>query len=706
MNNKYLACFLAAALAAPGQVITPNIPLVEVLWGWADLHAHPASHLGFGADANGESGIFWGKPGKKMPDGWTTLYTDLPACSFKHGGADGDLVRHETHKGLMQQLDSVTEHPHQTADFGENNFGSPDFRHWPHARSVTHQQMHITAIRRAYDGGQRLMVASVTDNEFLHDMWAKVGYNANGAPVPKIDPQFGYDSALRQIKHIKQMAKDNAQWMQIVESAAQARAIIRADKMAIILSLEMDSLTPQQVLLLVKNEGVRHVIPIHLINNQMGGPAVYSDAFNAVNNFVNSSRDDDGDLLNNGFFKVIYDPLISFRLGRPSYIRPEGNNIVQGGAMHIDPVPIATYMTLGYDNPGAIGGHRNSLGLTDLGRGLFTALAQLGVLMDVAHMSEKATADTLAMAERLNYPVMDSHTGLRAADETAFSERDLARKHATKIGELGGVIGMGTEGVRGIKVLLPNQWSGIQFVPLERFKGPEVRTWNLPTLPGDPFISHLIVRTKTGTKSLKGGGLDVFAQYRIDGKAYQHRLNQHQEGWRPGLVVNTYIELPEQTPSSKLTQITIAALNPGIEWDLDELEIRAVPNPGDTVSTWLADVMDLKNVMNNKGGIAIGTDINGFAPQMAVAAEEVVYPIDVMRKYGRPNANPLPKSQMGSRAFNFKNDGIAHYGMLPDLLQAVSQKPGSDKALRSLFSSANSVVLMWDRCEKAAKALK
>ena len=45
----------------------------------------------------------------------------------------------------------------------------------------------------------------------------------------------------------------------------------------------MDSLDYIQVAQLVAM-GVRHIIPIHLVDNYYGGTAVYSDAFNAVNN--------------------------------------------------------------------------------------------------------------------------------------------------------------------------------------------------------------------------------------------------------------------------------------------------------------------------------------------------------------------------------------------------------------------------------------
>ena len=43
--------------------------------------------------------------------------------------------------------------------------------------------------------------------------------------------------------------------------------------------------------------------------------------------------------------------------------------------------------------------------------------------------------------------------------------------------------------------------------------------------------------------------------------------------------------------------------------------------------------------------------------------------------------------------------------MLPDFLQAVSQQPDSSQVIDSLFHSANDVVLMWEKCEKSAKAI-
>ena len=102
---------------------------------------------------------------------------------------------------------------------------------------------------------------------------------------------------------------------------------------------------------------------------------------------------------------------------------------------------------------------------------------------------------------------------------------------------------------------------------------------------------------------------------------------------------------------------------------------------------------------------AIGTDINGFAPQLWLPAEDVVYPINAARQFGNSKAPRLAQDKLGGRMLSFKKGGIAHYGMLPDFLQALNQQPGSDKAMDALFHSANDVVAMWAKCEKVAKTI-
>jgi microsomal dipeptidase-like Zn-dependent dipeptidase len=687
----------------------PRIQLKMPLWGWADLHAHPASHLSFGADANGDNGIFWGKPGLNLEASRATLLTDLPPCApDKHGSFDGDVVRHKTHQTVIGTIDNITGFAHQST-------GAPLFLNWPHALSLTHQQMHVTSIRRAYDGGQRLMIASVTDNEFLSALWSKIGYNAAGNQVPLHDPQQGYNSAKRQLDFIQRLVAANPGWMEIADSAADARRIIAADKMALILSLEIDSLTPEQILKLVNEERVRHVIPIHLINNKLGGCAVYTDAFNTANAFVNSTRQSNNwnNLGDDGFFRVRYDTKLKGRLNRPQTLVAEGNNLIQGGAIWPREVDDATWATLGYDAPLDRGGHKNAQGLTAAGTGLLRSLARKGVLIDVVHMGESSTSGALLFATLNKYPVMNSHTGLREHDETATNERHLMREHARQIASLGGVVGLGTEGLSGMVPILTQPPIPTLNKELVRFSLALVdRSWEVSRLPGNPVITNLTVTIKTGGDDLRGGNNWVKTWVTIRGKRHEFELSKGQ-GWPGGSVRIVSFALPPGTRSNDISRFALHT-NPdgknGIfdspdNWNVDELKVMATVAGVDTVGTWLKEYRDALSLMGGRG-MAIGTDINGFAPQLSFTADDVTYPITVSQHFGKPTAPALPRSQMGPRPFDFKRTGIAHYGMLADFMQAVSQKPNSGDAMKALFRSANDVVEMWEKCEVQAKNIK
>lgn len=709
--QKLFVCLLAVT-ALNAQ--TSRSPIVQRrLFGWADLHAHPASHLAFGSDANGDNGMFLGKPGGTWLPNYSNTFTDLPRCNYIHGGNDGDHVRHETHKALMKNLDEVGGALHMTADFGDNNYGQPSFEHWPVARSVDHQQMHITQIRRAYEGGQRMMVASVTDNEFLSDMWTKIGYNAFGNPVPAIDPDFGYKSAKKQITAIKKMVQDNSAWMAIAYTGKQARQIIDSDKLAIVLSVEMDSLTEAQILKLVDEDGVRQVIPIHLVNNNFGGAAVYNDAFNAVNNFLHSSRN--GGLLNNdGFMKIVFDEKIDFHFGCPVYPKPIGGDLFQFDVLKGGAIELKEYEhcpDLGYKT--GLGGHRNQLGLTsnkglptgigfdnvDFGNKLIQKLAARGVLIDTAHMSARAVRDTLDLVTPWNYPVMSSHTGFRNADGTAESERALHQAHAQEIGALGGVVGLGTDWPEGFVNVLDQIGNNLSTGVQMGFNGQprESRKITISPIAGDPKVAWLRIRMKTGLWQDLGTAASAIVT--IDGKDYPYPLNRAGENWSVGTVSTVAIDLNWLPRSSKITSIRFKVNDFG--WDISELNIDAVPVGADPVATWLKSFKEGMQLLGGK--MAIGSDINGFAPQLWMPAEDVQYPIVLAHNMGPSRFTPvLQKATLGTRVpFDFKKDGIAHYGMLPDFLAAVSQQPESGPAIDQLFHSVDDVVTMWEKCDFA-----
>lgn len=95
----------------------------------------------------------------------------------------------------------------------------------------------------------------------------------------------------------------------------------------------------------------------------------------------------------------------------------------------------------------------------DLNHDQFTALMNMGLLLDVAHMGQKTAGTALALAQEYNYPVMDSHTGIRCdldcttpfgpppnpstSQGATVNERSIPTSHVSIIKQLGGVIGMG-----------------------------------------------------------------------------------------------------------------------------------------------------------------------------------------------------------------------------------------------------------------------
>jgi microsomal dipeptidase-like Zn-dependent dipeptidase len=489
------------------------------MWGFADLHAHPASHLGFGADEAGNGGIFWGKPGLAMENAAGTIASDLPSCDGdKHGGFDLDPVRHLTRQTIINEINQIT-------GFSHNRSGWPAFRDWPHPLSVLHQQMHISWIHRAYQGGLRLMIASVTDSQTLTMLW-KRGFDLVPAQ-PQLDPDFEFESARRQLRSIERLVQANADWMEIVRTPGQAREAMNNNRLAIILSLEMDSLTVDQMVALRERFGVKHVTPIHLVNNRFGGVAAYGDLFNTSNYYLNGE-----------FYHVAGDPDLKFRLGRPQFL-----TVVDANAVMPEEIGRDEYCGLGYECcpeqpvPGCVPadqGHKNVRGLARSG---LRRLMEERFLIDLAHMSDHSQAEALELAEELNYPVMNSHTGLRRAGEPGESERDMRHSFGERIARLGGIIGLGTEGQFETQTLFhlkpPSRPPNSRIV---RFTGIQ-REWKIGLSQPNTLesnITRLRVTIRTGGDNLRGGADNAFAF--VDtrgGERLQVPLNDGME-WQNG----------------------------------------------------------------------------------------------------------------------------------------------------------------------------
>jgi len=82
---------------------------------------------------------------------------------------------------------------------------------------------------------------------------------------------------------------------------------------------------------------------------------------------------------------------------------------------------------------------KRKLGLTAVGQDLARRLVARGAVLDVAHASDKTVDDLLAIAERANAPVIDSHTGARALVQI---DRNLDDAHMVRVAHTGGVVAL------------------------------------------------------------------------------------------------------------------------------------------------------------------------------------------------------------------------------------------------------------------------
>lgn len=258
------------------------------VWGFVDAHTHPASYLGFGGS------LMWGKVQGVAND----------ALRFCHHGMLESVAEGSGSTGFVEGMS------------GHNNKGWPVFSFWPSFTDRTHQTMYIDWIRRAYDGGLRILVALAINNTTL-----AFGLNRGSYP-DKLATQ-------KQLDELKRIFSATS-WAQIATTPQEARSIIKQNKLCIVLGIEVDNLEDfttaeylyrrnhggtipasrayplplrpidaategvgvgtqefarvniQRLLQELKDNKVVQITPIHFADNMVGGAAVYNRMFNEV----------------------------------------------------------------------------------------------------------------------------------------------------------------------------------------------------------------------------------------------------------------------------------------------------------------------------------------------------------------------------------------------------------------------------------------
>ena len=93
--------------------------------------------------------------------------------------------------------------------------------------------------------------------------------------------------------------------------------------------------------------------------------------------------------------------------------------------------------------------------------------------------------------------------------------------------------------------------------------------------------------------------------------------------------------------------------------------------------------------------VPMSTDSGGIASLPGAPGDgevQISYPFQA--QHGGVN---FSRQITGNRSFDYNAEGIAHYGMFAEWIDAVSRAPDGAHAVESLFSSAEAYLQMWER---------
>ncbi len=288
--------------------------------------------------------------------------------------------------------------------------GWPTFTGWPTFDTQTHQQTYYVWLQRAWEAGERLVVAQTVDDSALCRVEPR-----------KIDRSCDETASIvAQIHTLRQMQNYiDAQsggpgrgWFRLVYSPAQARRAIAQGKLAVIIGIESSDLfgcsevrgKPQctrgdivRGIRAYKRLGVRGMFVVHWFNNALSGAALEEGDkgifINLLNRFQTSS-----------YFKTGACP--GQDRGVPVVSLPT-SVLVALSKFFPATEKIAAKGMLTYPS----GLQCNPRGLTALGRFAIDQMIKAHMLIEVDHLSQSARDTVLAIAAKAHYPLISSHNG-------------------------------------------------------------------------------------------------------------------------------------------------------------------------------------------------------------------------------------------------------------------------------------------------------
>jgi microsomal dipeptidase-like Zn-dependent dipeptidase len=288
--------------------------------------------------------------------------------------------------------------------------GWPTFKGWPTFDTQTHQQTYYVWLKRAWEAGERLVVAQTVDDQPMCRIEPRK-VNKTCSETASIEAQI---RTLRRIQDYvdAQSGGPGRGWFRLVYSPAQARRVIAAGKLAVVIGIESSDLfgcseldgkpqcTRSDIVKGIRNYqrlGVRGMFVAHWVNNAFAGAALEDGAKGVFINLLNRFQ-------TGSYFTVGACPGSD-----------QGVSVVSLPQSLLEPLskffPATKSIAKQGMPPYPAGPQCNTRGLTSLGRFMIEQMIKAHMLIEVDHLSQSARDAVLSIAVKAHYPLVSSHNG-------------------------------------------------------------------------------------------------------------------------------------------------------------------------------------------------------------------------------------------------------------------------------------------------------
>ena len=389
--------FPEASVNVSGLPFAGVTPYQEVR-GYIDAHTHGMAFEFLGGD------VHCGRPWS--PYGAPTALTDCPDHTLT--GGKGAIME----SFLSGDLD------------GHDPVGWPTFKDWPAPHSLTHEGTYYKWMERSWRGGQRLLVNLLVENNQLCQLYPLKRNSCDDMDSIRLQAQDMH----RLERYIDaQHGGPGRGWYRIVTTPDQARKVINAGKMAVVMGIETsvpfechsnpltslgktcDAASIDRQLDEVRKLGVSQMELVNKFDNALAGVAGDEGSTGQLVNLANFTE-------TGSFWRMQHcnpqDPEVH---DKDQLAQPDNPTVPAQDALFGAVAAIGLKLPLGVSVPSVPlyppTHHCNALGLTDLGVHTIEGLAKRHMIFDPDHMSVKARVAALDVIDRLRYPgVISSHS--------------------------------------------------------------------------------------------------------------------------------------------------------------------------------------------------------------------------------------------------------------------------------------------------------